>query len=363
MVVIALKSQYVSLIITCFSFLCELLVIVVFYNIISFQECRTLLKGKELNIRRHRKHVQLVAISAALLFLTLEIITSFLSNPDQIQRWNSEQCVSLGTVRDMKGDEAMFAQVNIVEDTCQTARNNFTFQKIGNISERTGQVQCSDPVYYTDINEQAVEGIPPRNETVIECSSIYCVLAFQVEDTVYFAGAYFKENATKIINGEYSDNVSFLRTAILFNSTGLLSTFARRAAVAYNNTIIDEFEVRRRAFLGSTRQKCPFVVEVVEATNIPLICLCFIAASWFISVLLFGFTMIFVRRKIFYNVGDPLHWAQYTFRRTDEVVGKNPVIMYDVERGQEKLYVSKAIGKSAESVDSMKDDDVDTMPK
>ena len=364
MVLIALKSQYVSLIITCFSFLCELLVIVVLYNIINFQECRTLLKGKELNVRRHRNHVQLVAISAALLFLTLEIVTSFLSDPDQIQRWNSEQCVSLGTVRDLKGDEAMFKQVDIVEDTCQTSRNNFTLQQVGNISEKTGQVQCSDPVYYTDINEQTVEGRLPKNGTALECVPGFCVFVFQVDNTVFISDAFLEKTSEKILSGEDTENIRFARTALLFNSTGLLPTFARRTAEAYSKFVTDTFELRRRAFLGSTRQQCPFVVEVVDATSIPLLCLCIVVTIWLISVLLFGFTMVFLRKKTFYNVGDPLHWALYTFRRNDEVVGKNPVVMYEVEKGQEKICVSQGAEEtSAQSNDFIDDDDIDTMPK
>lgn len=356
MVLISLKSQYVSLIITLLSFFSELSILLAFLESNNYRQCRRLTRGKTVNVRHHRRYGQIPAVIAGFIFLALEILASFFCDPARIEKFQSHSCIALETSIAVVEDQDRFVQGDVIEDSCQILEEGTTYQQLGNFSLKDQQVRCSkNPVYKFERPEDINEPLPSE-DTVFGCvpstddpSEEVCAFVFQRNNSIYFSEPLKRSTVERIKEGNGNETVSFLRTEILFAGAATLSFFATRAADALERSVTDPYELRRRVFLGAKETTCPFVDEIKEGTTAPLSLIYVLAAIWILSVFLFVTSIALFRRRIFFNFTDPLDWALYTRQQSENPAERNPVLSFDCESENQVLFVSELSIRTTES--------------
>ncbi|CAN8065215.1 unnamed protein product [Agarophyton chilense] len=106
------------------------------------------------------------------------------------------------------------------------------------------------------------------------------------------------------------------------------------------SNVNDPLELRRRILTSSENSECRFDV-LEDATQVPRSLIIIAVITWALSFLAFFSTFLF-KRQIFYDMGDPLHWAQRTHRNIDEPITSNPVVTSVYEHGERLMYVSSS---------------------
>lgn len=341
MVTITLKAQYVSLIITIISFICEVTFIAALQTVNSTRECHLLKRKKPLRVRNYRYRVKLIALISALLFLGLEVLVSFFSDPVQLERFKTEPCVRVDSVRKLQGPQGEFREADFLEGICQTLRGDLNYVLPGNVSLEDGQVQCSkEPVYVYDLVSVSERKRLPRATAEARCEGNVCVFVFQEEKqkSIYFSTALPPDFVEDLRSATDDPEMEFLKTELLFDTSELLPIFAGRAVDAFLAEVNDPYELRRRVFLGSAKVTCPFVEKVVDATSVPRELLFFLLVAWIVG-LSFFLASLALRRKVFFDVGNPLHWATLVQKPVDEAVEHDPVVCCKTEDEALTLYV------------------------
>ncbi|PXF43235.1 hypothetical protein BWQ96_07008 [Gracilariopsis chorda] len=351
MVTIALKAQYVSLIITIISFICEVIFIAALQTVNSIRECQLLKQKKQLRVRNYRHRAKIIALISALLFLGLEIIVSFFSDPVQLELFQSEPCVSVDNVLRLQGPQGEFREADFIEGKCQTLRGNFNYVRVGNVSLSDGQVRCSKKAaYFYDIVSASETKKLPVSTAEVSCKGETCVFVFEQQNSTYFSGALLPDIVAELRSGAVDTEMAFLKTELLFDSSEMLPVFAGRAVDAFLEQVNDPFELRRRVFLGSAKKNCPFVEEVIDGTSVPRQLLYSLLFAWIVALLFFVLCLV-LRRKVFFDVGNPLHWAIQVQKRVDEAVKHDPVVTCATEDEALALYVSERGNKAEEEVE------------
>lgn len=293
---------------------------------------------------------------------------SFFSDPAIKKTFTVEPCLQLGSITTRKGLTGKINQENAVTLKCTQLEDDFILQRAGNYSfDRKGDnaVECDQHSLYDFRNVDPVElplGDIKRQggsdtDTIIECEIFKdrpttngtsdidtCVALRQAKPTekngtlVSFSVALQASEVEAIVQSGIL--IPFLDTIVKYNTSGLSRQFARRILSAFDKDVTDPQELRKRAFMGLDEGQCAFP-NPEDATEVPLGLLYGIIAAWVLSFIAF-FCTIFLRRSIFYDMSDPLHWAQRTYRHIDEPIVGNPVVTSVYEHGERLMYVSSS---------------------
>lgn len=311
------------------------------YN--SFFECLSLRRSSFLSVNRHRRRVTALSFLALLLFVALEILVSFFSDPAFRILPQHRSCLVMRPIvpqeKALKGRK----KSRIISLGCVTTTQRFESQHVGNLSLSDNQVQCAKQAAYRfTLGERDIHTLllPPHAE--FGCSNeqdrIFCAFAFQQDNQVFVSPSVYGLDAPDITSGRYKLN--YTRTEVFFNTSGLLRTISIRAAVAYSKFITDPADLRLEIFTATEQTSCSFGVKS-EATEVALGALLAIATMWTISFCSFLGSIPF-RSRVFYDMRNPLHWARKTTRDLELPPVSDPVVIKEHQKEGTLVYLQNA---------------------
>lgn len=342
MVLIPLKSQYTSLIVTIISGAAELALLSAVLGYNKYLECRALRKGGKVNVRHHRFRRRALTVVATLTFVLLEVSSSFFSDPATRFKVERKNCTSLDALNVRDGLLNISMDATVIGVNCVRMNTTVFWQYAGNLSDGE-DYQCGEQMLYaTNVSLPSEELVPV--DSVSACVDDNCVFVFTDGDEVSFT-IHFLPDALPVLPGSNTTALVW-KTMVYYNFTGLEREFAKRAADMLRNGISDDFTIRRGVFAGTAEMQCDFKIPS-DATTVRTAFIYAIAVAWALSVAAFLGSLA-VRRLIFYDMSDPLHWAQKTLRDDDLSDIDNPVVTTVNEHGTRMLLVTRSSAPSDE---------------
>ncbi|PXF45258.1 hypothetical protein BWQ96_04957 [Gracilariopsis chorda] len=366
MVEIPLKSQFVSLIVTLISGLAELFLFGALLGFNKYSECIALRKGRQVSVRLHRIRAKFLAVLAMVVFIFLEVIMSFFSDPAIEIKFRTDECLAVDRIDLREGFTGDTNDEDFILIRCIGIKKDGFLQRAGNFSlnpNTKARVRCGKHALYEYPNEDDLQFTLTNvtrtggtdTDLVLECilptpavgekppTERLCAAVRQLPPNsigftnVYLSAAVRESEVGPLVNQQVV--IPFLETSVRYNTSGLSRNFARRLLRAYDKDVTDPMEIRKRVFMGIERRKCAFEHRKKDLTTVPLGLVYGIVAAWILSFLTFASTLL-LRRSIFYDMSDPLHWAQRTYRHIDEPIVGNPVVTSVYEHGERLMYVS-----------------------
>lgn len=104
-----------------------------------------------------------------------------------------------------------------------------------------------------------------------------------------------------------------------------LPVLTRRILRLYVEEITEEGEIRRLGFLSSEETQCDFVSETTDTSIIPTNIVIVTAVLWGMSFFSW-IGVLGIRKKIYFDLSDPLHWAVRAVHDEEEAVGTDPLL-------------------------------------
>lgn len=323
MVLIRLKAPFVSVIVTVISTLAELALVSFLFVLNSLHDCARLRSGNGLGVRNHVTRVRIITVLSLTAFFVLEVVFAFYNDPVDNVLWETHACVKVSNSVQERGDSTAFLRAADVLVTCRTLENGTVTQFEGNFSRHTDQVECSRQAMYTHPLDNRV-----MNESVSGLPS-HCVAGDEGDVCVFFQQ---RASLSLISEPFILDDLPFLPEVFPFLSTELhftppsnLSLFGERAAEAFRQNINGPAALRRIIYSGSSEGNCTFPVVDGTATTVPLAMVIVLAVVWALAILLFV-SVFPLRRKIFFEVNNPMDWAIRSVRSENDPCGTNPIL-------------------------------------
>ncbi|KAI0557522.1 hypothetical protein FGB62_292g04 [Gracilaria domingensis] len=339
MVLINLKAQYVDLIVTMLSGVAELCLFGAALAFNRYAECDALKRGKQVSVRRHSARTKFLAVFAMVVFIVLEVILSSFSDPAFSREEQRRPCVAVDRL-DVRNGSNYNINTDSILITCARVDGDAIFQRVGNRSLSDTDVVCGDSDVYKSVGEGRVQTPIDANQSQ-SCSDegFGCIFS-EISGREFRFSELLLEDEIEFLIADRTP-ITYLVTTLFFDiDKSQEGELGRRVINAFGDGVTDPQELRRRILLGTEDTICPFFL-LNDATEVPLGLICVIVATWVLSVIAFVSTLLF-RRQIFYDMGDPLHWAQRTFRHVDEPILENPVVTSVYEHGERLMYVSSA---------------------
>ncbi|KAI0559837.1 hypothetical protein FGB62_134g08 [Gracilaria domingensis] len=358
MVLIPLRSQYVSLIISIVSLFAELALLRASLSFNGYFECRALRKGKEVSVNYHQRRAGALSILALLAFLSLETITSDFSEPAKRKTLVEQSCVAVDGLDHRRGPNGLQIEEDFVSMRCNDFRGENILFKGGNYSFEEERVICatSDLVEVNPIvmREEILDRArrpsaeEPNPNPFLQCINGLCVVfetvvrisAENQRDTVVKMFNVFKESDLESLPASGSPG-QFVEVVVFYNSSGLIPLFAERALEDRTIRIRDSIELTRRIFLGSATTSCPFDKDLGAATSIPLALIVVVSVIWLLSFAVY-ISSCFIRAKIFYDISNPIHWIKLARHNADEHIKGDPYISSIYDGGIHVVQVSES---------------------
>ncbi|PXF49605.1 hypothetical protein BWQ96_00675 [Gracilariopsis chorda] len=353
MVLIPLKSQYTSLIVTVISGIAELALLSAVLVFNKYLECRALQNGGKVNVRHHRFRTKALTVAATLAFVFLEVFSSFYSDPDDKTELVRKNCTSLDALTVQQGLLNISTQTTVVGVKCIGINSTLFWQHAGNISDgrnigNGGNIgddevfECEKKEVLYTANVERAPDEPVPDEYVVGCVGTSCVFVYRSGNEVTFTDFVHSEDVSRVLNE--SITLPVWKTTISYNVTGLESAFATRAVDLLSQGVTDGFTLRRGVFAGSAITQCNFKT-FSDATRVRKGFIYAIVIAWALSISAFVGSFA-IRRRIFYDMSDPLHWAQKTIRDNDLSDTDNPVVTTVYENGSRALLVTRSSAPS-----------------
>ncbi|KAI0564009.1 hypothetical protein FGB62_31g17 [Gracilaria domingensis] len=361
MVVVPLKSQFVSLIITLVSLVSERFVFGSCTRLIRYLETQRLYEGQQIRIRWHVRRTRLVAILSAMFFLTLELFVSFYTDPARVTEREMFSCVSLDTVRNLRDAAFERPLSRNVKNQCSFVENGVFHQRGGNVTEAENQflVECAEEdIFSFELSELVAERTFPSIKPVMRCSNCsnigdgarcleWCAFTVRQNDSVFYSFGVEPEEALALdTSGEAQKVLSYLGTTVHFNAEDLLGVIAQRVADAYTDGITDPTSQRRRIFMGSREGTCEFSMDRGEGTNVPVALIAAVSSIW-VASLVFKLLTFFARKENIFDVSNPFHWAFRVSQKDDVVIKDNPVIRWETMNEDRPFLLSQAVSETS----------------
>lgn len=318
MVLIRLPATVVGLIVTLTSLICELAFLTAALLFLKYVNCRNMLKHQQLRLRLHKRKVTSITLLAMFIFVALEILLSVSSEAVLQTGISVQDCVR--TIAKKNVTYATGYEAEAVHFRCAKVSGVNITHHIGNYSLQNIQIACSDKVAYSFVigKERKVKWRDGKTH----CDYRSCATVFLRGDLLYFTGIHGPRKP-----GEKLTVLPTLVPGIKLTKKGL-PKLSRRLSEIYELPVRSEVEVRRRLLLGSVRAKCPFVTKRTQATRVPIGVITTAVCVWSISLLLLGVSALF-RRNIFFDLGDPIHWASRARHDVPDALGNEPKVQWD----------------------------------
>lgn len=333
-ILLPLKSQFTSLIITVISAVCEFALLYAITILNGLYECKKLKRGKVVSLRRHILRSSVITFVSLALFFFLEIITSFLSDPADIFTTENHSCVSVGNLLKRKNDSLDFPIANDIFAKC-LRRDFFIIQSAGNYSKENRLIQCAEqPIYSfrdSELTNMSVSGATPG--CMESDQGTACVFAAQRGNITFISDIFLKAEMPLI------QELPSFQTMLHFEAKGMLRLWAERTVRSRVDGFSSPAQLRRLVFTGAENTNCDFNIFVGDGTSIQEALLVLLVVMWGLSLILFSLSIL-LKKNVFYDIGKPLHWATKTFRVTDDDVGDNPRVCSQIEKDDPGVFLS-----------------------
>ena len=306
-----IRAPLFSFCVTIISVICELAFLTASLTFIRYTTCVQLKKSKRINIRAQHRRVLAVTIFAMLAFVALETLTSVFTDPITRTVVDLHPCVR--NVFAFNGDEAPFLSESI-HFKCTRTNSTEVAHFEGNFSNITKEITCApQPIYTYVIGDEVTL---PRENATIHCEFNVCAFSDFRNNTLLISGLH-KRTDQEII---------FVPARVNPNNTAQidLASIAASLAMSYEKGSIEVGEVLRMALLGSLNaDECPFERDAGPATTIPIAVIVSAGLVW-ASSLLFFFASLCFRRRIFFDITHPMHWARRARHDHSRAMGDDP---------------------------------------
>eukprot|EP00178_Gracilaria_changii_P015221 TRINITY_DN4266_c0_g1_i1.p1 TRINITY_DN4266_c0_g1~~TRINITY_DN4266_c0_g1_i1.p1 ORF type:complete len:362 (+),score=44.92 TRINITY_DN4266_c0_g1_i1:213-1298(+) len=361
MVLIPLKSQFVSLIISFLSLFAELALLHATLRFHRYFECKFLRRGGKLSVGRHQRRVAAFSVLALLAFLALETTTSFFSDPARRSVLVDQPCLAVDGIHRRSGRNGLQIEEEAVTMRCNNLSDGNFLYSAGNFSFEEQRVICSKNVLVEFIATVTTEFIldkaqrpstgQPNPNPLLSCIDGSCVVVetastTSVESqsgTLLRISAMFKESELQQMR-ESQFPSRIVEALIFYDVSGLQPLFAERALHPMARKVRDPVEWVRRIYLGSENTTCPFDQDLGDATSIPLPLVYIVVAVWLSSAVMCISSLI-VRPTIFYDISNPIDWAKHTKQNSDLQIKGDPVISTVDDGGMFVVHVSETLKK------------------
>lgn len=336
MVLLALKSQFASLIITIVSIICEFSILWALRTINGLYECRTLKRNGKVFVENHIIRSTALEVVSFLSFLMLEIFASFFSDPTDLFRVENHPCISVGNILKTKNNTLDFPTANVIFARCLNVENGLITQSAGNYSNKNGLIQCAEKPMYSFRDSE------PRNRAVSN-ATIGCIESNQGNACTFGiqrGNRVFLSNVFLEIDKPFIENEDFFETILHFESKAMLKVWAERTASNILDGIVSPAQLRRLVFTGAEGRSCDFDIYIGDATSITAAFLILLLLVWILSLMLF-FVSLGLKRKVFYNLRNVKDWATKTILPTAQKDGDGKPYVYSrTEDGETNVFLS-----------------------
>ena len=268
-------------------------------------------------MRGHIIRSTVITVASFTLFILLEILASFLSDPVDLIRVENHSCVSAGNVLDRKNDSLDFPVVGDILINCLQKNTSFVVFG-GNYRKENGFIQCSDQPIYSyrtgDVTSMNVSGATMGCMDSDEGN--VCVFASQKGNATFISDIFLEIDRPNI---EHNEQIDAFETILHFEAKGMLKVWAEKTVKSRADGFHSPAQLRRLVFSGAEDTNCNFDLPGGNGTSIEIALVCLLVVIWVLSLLLFSLSLL-IRGKIFYNMSLPMHWATKTLRTIDEDV-------------------------------------------
>ncbi|KAI0560544.1 hypothetical protein FGB62_110g14 [Gracilaria domingensis] len=146
----------------------------------------------------------------------------------------------------------------------------------------------------------------PQTENVPESEKQLCLLLYRRGSRVTFSGVRSPSELEKVKDD--LKRIKLWSTYVLFDVAGRERELASKVVFHIARGETDEVELRRKVFTREGKGDCQFRTQI-DATELSKGLLFVTALAWITSFLVFGVSLIF-QWRIFFDMSNPLHWAQ-----------------------------------------------------
>lgn len=309
-------------------------------SFLNFAVCKRLSSRQSVQVRKYRRWVLAASLFSILAFVLVETILSLSSDPSKGELFEENECLRslVGSGEDDDGAEA-----EAIQFECTEVRGTNVIHRTGNFSLKTEAVRCNEVGYYYEIR-QRVRYKQSLGKPVRRCTKGICAATIWRNDTPSTVSS-SPDRGTLYISDQVSKTTENRRLLLMpthivsVDLSIVLGAVSKRASALYLSGITEEGELRRRALLGTAKENCLFVRKEVDITEVTTWALAFSVATWAASIIIFVITL-FLRRKIFFDMGNPLHWATATRHDKARPYGPFPSVSLD-ENGQGVIWVTE----------------------
>ncbi|CAN8074615.1 unnamed protein product [Agarophyton chilense] len=354
MVIIALKTTFVNLIISVLSCLSELLAVSALLALRTRREWSFLSKGNQISVpHSKRRRLQLQAC-ALIFFVILEIFLVFSIRPCIATR--SVRCVAVDTsIRFDQGGPSQQAESAALK--CLIL-NRGRFTQYNATKSASGRIRCGtkhlfhfrlrSTTLFTDPLQDQQPTVDPKDLT-ISCSSKSpnsdedntCLLVLESNKTIYMSDLLFPSPPSQLPDAQ---TFPFSATSISYDvSPKQIEFLGVRGANTLLDGIREPVQFRHRVFSGFSNETCeerdtnPLHTQVHPAMLAGLI-LVWVTPVLFYVVLCFAKPLA----TSFFDMRDPMHWAERTCRTSKPALEKNVVVKLVEMNGEERVLVCAA---------------------
>lgn len=332
MVHIELKSQFVSLIFTIANTLAEISLLCALLLTNAFIECRRLQRGERLSIRNHSTRRNLFSIFPIFVFVILEVLTSFFSDPVQIPVNVKAPCLHLDSFTRSKAYLLDFDTSASVELKCLTANKNSFNQGTGRFRYSDNEVQCDKPIFSYHIS-----GINMTKLTdfTFACNDRLCSGVRFRTPYIDFMEA-FQLNDLDVLSQNLI--VPIIKTHLGdFDANPFVQELAQRLVAVYSRDVSAPSQLRNFVLLGAQNTSCDFQ-ELTDGVSIPVEMLFTVIVLWVVSLASFVLTLP-LYRNVFYDMSEPLHWATRTLLPEDPSGQYRALVAAEITRDEQSIHL------------------------
>ncbi|KAI0557991.1 hypothetical protein FGB62_243g04 [Gracilaria domingensis] len=292
--------------------------------------CRCLSRQHSVRVLSQKRTTTVLALFATLMFMALETLISLFSK-DSVQTFVSQENCIRNTALGL-GDSEFQTEGEVIHYGCMTINGTSISHHLGNYSLDTALLTCGEEVLYTfNIGERRNVS---AEDGLLECDFRLCSVVLLRENVLYLSDALSIDDVTKPISAITTDVTSMAITEkdmkVISNAT--LSS--------HMGGITEESDIRRRALAGPFRTKCDFERHESQATEIPLSIILISAIVWLLSIMFFLTSLVF-KGHIFFDFGNPIHWASFAWHDVEAAQGNDPQMTVSQLDGSQRIRITR----------------------
>lgn len=336
MAVFHISPTTTSLTLTFINVLVELAMIFSLRIVIALEECSRLRRGCLLSIRRHCISVKAATLFPITTFVVLGIFLS-VNSSSSVKR---EPCVRTRLVSSKntkKFNERLSTEAEASVLHCWSPETKFISVRNVQLNLETGRVQCGNIALQYPKLRSTIQ--LPLNNATVGCHDGFCVFVQIQENTILVSESISRESIDENTGLPPNVMVEFLPTNLTdVTSIPEAREMGEKAVRLFSEHISDELSLRILLFFGSEEGTCDTTVNAPELTEISTWAIAVLCSIWIIT-LIFFFSMLSYRRKVFYDVSSVSDWAKKTTRLDSPIDNGDVYLKGVLQDGNIHVYV------------------------